>query len=143
MGASVIAYWPGMTEEQLESQPGFWNDDRAWANWMAEIDKDPAVSDAIGKLGVQALLTYKTDPMEDDEVDWMTPRELRDACLLLREAVQSGAPETRVILEAYERNANRIQPVAEEFIRDLIDIIAMTTWAEEEGATKMTLEVNW
>jgi hypothetical protein len=73
----------------------------------------------------------------------MTPRELRDACLLLREAVQSGAPETRVILEAYERNANRIQPVAEEFIRDLIDIIAMTTWAEEEGATKMTLEVNW
>ena len=50
---------------------------------------------------------------------------------------------TRVILEAYERNANRIQPVADEFIRDLVDIIAMTHWAEEEGATKMTLEVNW
>ena len=67
MGASVIAYWPGMTKEQFESQPGFWNDDRAWANWMAEIDKDPAISDAIGKLKVQAILTYKTDPMEGDE----------------------------------------------------------------------------
>jgi hypothetical protein len=143
MGASVTAYWPGMTEEQFEAQPGFWNDDRAWGNWMAEIDKDPAVSDAIGKLGAQAILTYKTDPMEDDEVEWVTPRELRDACILLREAVQSRSPPTRVILEAYERNANRIEPVAEEFVRDLNDIIAMTTWAEEEGATKMTLEVNW
>ena len=60
---------------------------------MAEIDKDPAISDAIGKLKVQAILTYKTDPMEDDEVEWATPRELRDACLELREAVQSGAPD--------------------------------------------------
>jgi hypothetical protein len=40
---------------------------------MAEIDKDPAVSDAIGKLRVQAILTYKTDPMEDDEVEWDDP----------------------------------------------------------------------
>ena len=143
MGASVTAYWPGMTEAQFESQPGFWNDDRAWGNWMAEIDKDPAVSDSIGKLRAQAILTYKTDPMEDDEVEWVTPQELRDACILLREAVESGAAETRVILEAYERNANRIEPVAQEFIRDLSDIIAMTNWAEEEGATKMTLEVNW
>jgi hypothetical protein len=23
MGVSVIAYWPGITEKQLESQPGF------------------------------------------------------------------------------------------------------------------------
>jgi len=29
MGATVIAYWPGMTEAQFESQPGFYNDDRA------------------------------------------------------------------------------------------------------------------
>ena len=27
MGASILAYWPGMTEEQVESQPGFTNDD--------------------------------------------------------------------------------------------------------------------
>ncbi len=48
MGASVIAYWPGITEEQFESQPGFDNDDRAWGNWMAEREDEPAVHDASG-----------------------------------------------------------------------------------------------
>jgi hypothetical protein len=140
MGASVIAYWPGMTEEQCESMPGFWNDDRAWGNWMAELDKNPAVSDAVRKLKAEAILTYKTDGMDDDDVSWVSPQQLRDAATQLREAVQAGSPETRVILETYERNVNRINAVAQEFIRDLDDIIAMTDWAEKEGAIKMTLQ---
>ena len=61
----------------------------------------------------------------------------------LRSAVEAGSPQAAVILKSYEVNANRIDSVAEEFIRDLDDIIAMTKWAEEQGATKMTLEVNW
>jgi hypothetical protein len=65
MGASVIVYWPGITEQQLESEPGFRNDDRAWGNWMAELEKEPAVSDALRKLNAEALLTYKTDPMDE------------------------------------------------------------------------------
>ncbi len=81
--------------------------------------------------------------MDDDDVSWVSPQQLRDAATQLREAVQAGSPETRVILETYERNANRIDPVAQEFIRDLDDIIAMTDWAEKKGAIKMTLEVNW
>jgi hypothetical protein len=43
MGASVIATWPGITEQQLDSQPGFFNDDMAWGNWLAEREDDPAV----------------------------------------------------------------------------------------------------
>ena len=40
MGATVIAYWPGMTGAQFESQPGFRNDDRAWGNgWRAVEEK--------------------------------------------------------------------------------------------------------
>jgi len=36
MGATVIAYWPGMTEAQFEAQPGFRNDDRAWeTGWQS------------------------------------------------------------------------------------------------------------
>ena len=143
MGATVIAYWPGVTEEQLESQPGFYNDDRAWGNWMAELEGDAAVSDAIRKLNAEAILTYKTDGMDDEDVCWVSPQQLRDAATRLREAVQAGSSETRLILETYERNANRIDPVAQEFTRDLNDIITMTNWAEKEGATKMTLEVNW
>lgn len=143
MGASVVVYWPGITEEQLERQPGFRNDDRAWGNWMAEWESVPAVIDAVKKLKAEAILTYKTDGMDDDDVSWVSPQELRDAATKLREAVRAGSAETRIVLEIYERNANRIDEVAKEFIRDLNDIITMANWSEEEEATRMTLEVNW
>ncbi len=143
MGATVVAYWPGMTEDQIEAQPSFYNDDRAWGNWVAERDGDPAVSEAIRRLKADAILTVKTDGWEDDDVTWVSPQELRDAAGRLREAVGAGSPEIRVILASYERNANRIDPVSEEFIRDLDDIEALTRWAEAEGAIRMTLEVNW
>jgi hypothetical protein len=143
MGASVVAYWPGITERQVATQPGFANDDRAWGNWIAERDGDAAVSDAIRRLQADAILTFKTDGWDDEDVTWVSPQELRDAAARLRHAVRAGAPEIRVILASYEQNANRLDPVPEEFIRDLDDIDAITRWAEAEGATKMTLEVNW
>lgn len=143
MEATVVAYRPGMTEAQAEAQPGFYNDDRAWGNWMAERDGDPAVSAAIRRLGAEAILTVKTDGWEDDDVISVSPQGLRDAAGRLREAVRAGSPEMHVILASYERNANRVDPVPEEFIRDLDDIEALTPWAEAEGATKLTLEVNW
>ncbi len=143
MGASVTVYWPGITEEQYESQPGFWNDDKAWGNWMAEREVEPAVDEAIRKLNAEAILTYKTDGMDDEDVSWVSPQELRDAATKLREAVRAGAPETRIILETYERNANAFDPVDKMFIRDLNDIITMANWSKEEGATRITLEVNW
>jgi hypothetical protein len=73
----------------------------------------------------------------------VSPQQLRDAATNLRDSVRAGSPETRIILETYERNANRIDPIDKEFIRDLNDIITMSNWAEEEGATMLTLEVNW
>jgi hypothetical protein len=143
MGASVTAYWPGITEEQIESQPGLYNDDKAWGGWMAAREEEPAVYDAIRKLNAEPILTYKTDGLDDEDVIWVTPQQLRDAATRLREAVQAGLPEAQIILNTYERNANRVDPIAEEFVRDLDDIITITEWAEGEGATRMTMEVNW
>ena len=143
MGASVIAYWPGLTTEQMESMPGFFNDDQAWGGWMAERDNDAQVLDAVKRLMAEAIMTLKTDGWDDEDVTWVTPDELRTAAMRLRAAVQAESPEAAVILKSYEINANRIDPVAQEFIRDLDDIVAMAKWAEEQGATRMTLEVNW
>jgi hypothetical protein len=143
MGASVLAYWPGMTEEQVESQPGFSNDDKAWGNWMAEREGQPAIYEAVRKLEAEAILTCKTDGWGDEDVSWVTPQQLRDAVVKLREAIHARSREASLILETYERNANRVDPVPEEFLRDLDDIEALTKWAEQEGATRMTLEVNW
>jgi hypothetical protein len=143
MGAAVMAYWPGLTNEQMESMPGFSNDDKAWGNWMAERDDNDDVLAAVRRLNAEAIMTLKTDGWDDDDVTWVTPEELRTAAMRLRSAVQAETPEAAVILKSYEINANRIDPLAEEFIRDLDDIVAMTKWAEDQGATKMTLEVNW
>jgi hypothetical protein len=110
---------------------------------MAELENATATRDAIGKLNAEAILTYKTDPMEDDDVSWVSPQELCAVATRLREAVQAGSPEAETILETYEKGANGIEPIAQEFIRDLDDIITVTRCAEESGATSMTLEVNW
>lgn len=143
MGASVIAYWPEITEEQIDSQPGFHNDCKAWGDWMAEREAVSGVRDALKELKADAILTHKTDGLDDEDVVWVSPADLRDAVIRLREAVRAEKPETKIILETYERNANRIDPVAEELIQDLDDIEEITRWAEEEGAARMTLEVNW
>ncbi len=143
MGASVNAYWPGITEEQLESQPGFYNDDKAWGDFMAERENEPEVLEAIKALNAGALLTYTSDGIADEYVDWVTPNQLRESAKNLREAIRAGRPETKVILSTYDRNANGIDPVADKLTQDLNDIEAIADWAEAEGAELMTLEVNW
>jgi hypothetical protein len=143
MGASVIAYWPGITEEQIEEQPGFYNDCKAWGNWMAEREQYPDVLQSLKDLEVAPILTFTTDGIDDADVEWVTPEELRNAAKKLREVVESSRPGVDHILETYQRNANDIDPVADEFMRDLEDIEALAQWAEDQGAIKMTLQVNW
>lgn len=143
MGASINAYWSGVTEEQLESQPGFYNDDKAWGDFMAERENEPEVLEAFRQLNVAALLTHTTDGMMDEDVMWVTPSELRNAAKSLRQAIQAKRAETEIILETYGRNANGVDPIADELVQDLNDIEAIAEWAEAEGANQMTLEVNW
>jgi len=143
MGASVNAYWPGITEDQIESQPGFYNDCKAWGDWMAEREGEPAAKLALHSLGVEALLSHTTRGMKEREVQWVSPQQLAAAAGALIEAVKSGSSETKIILETYGRNANHSAPLDEEFIRDLDDVKAIAKWAEQEGAARITLEVNW
>ena len=147
MGASVNAYWPGieeeLTEEQLDSQPGFYNDSKAWGNWIADREYEPRTIEAIRKLKADAILTFTTNGVKDEDVEWVTPPELREAAQELGKAIRAGLPETKIILESYNRAAKWIDSVKEDFLRDLEDIEAITLWAEEVGAVKMTLEVNW
>jgi hypothetical protein len=143
MGASIVAYWPGQTNEQWETMPGFRNDDKAFSNWMAAREEDDEVLEAVKRLNADAILTMKTDGWDDEDVTWVTPEQLRNAAMVLRAAVEAETPEAAMILKSYEIGANDIDPIAEEFIRDLEDIVALTQWAEEQAATQMTLEVNW
>jgi hypothetical protein len=143
MGVSVTAYWPGITEEQFDSQPGFWNDDKGWGDFMADREDEPDVKRIIAELGAAPILTNTTDGVSDDEVYWVTPRQLYDAAARLIEAVKSKQPGIERVLAVYERNANKLHPVEEEFMQDLLDIQNIASFAEREGTGLMTLEVNW
>ena len=61
----------------------------------------------------------------------------------MREAIEAKRPEANIILSVYGRNANGVDPAADELSRDLNDIEAIASWAEAEGTELMTLEVNW
>jgi hypothetical protein len=110
---------------------------------MAEREESPETLEAIERLNAEAIRSFITNGLSDDEVEWVTPRELREAAIRLREAIEAGRPETKVILESYQRNANGADALVDEFIRDLNDIVEIANWAEEEGTDQMTLEVNW
>lgn len=139
----MVAYWPGITEVQLGAQPGFANDDRAWGNWMAEREDDAVVLRAVADTGATALLTLKTDGWDDDEVEWVTPQELRQAARALILAVRRRHPAVGHILACYARNANGVEPLVDEFLADLADIEVIADWAEREGASQVTLYVSW
>jgi|SRR5262245_7626617 len=95
MGASVGPYWPGieeeLTEEQLESQPGFFNDCKGWGNWMADRLMEPRTLEAIRNLKADAILSSTTNGVEDEDVDWVTPQELRQAAQKLGEAIRASS----------------------------------------------------
>jgi hypothetical protein len=143
MGASVVAYWPGITDEQIESMPGFRNDDKAWGNWMADREDHPQAIEAIKRLDAGAILSFKTDGWDDDDVAWTTPDELQRAAQRLRDAVQNNTADAAAILKSYQKSANGIEALAQEFVRDLDDVIAIAKWSAQQGAVKLTLEVNW
>lgn len=143
MGVSIQAYWPGITEDQLDSQPGFSNDDHAWGSFMAERELEETVLAAFRRLSAQALLTSTTDGLDDGEVDWVTPQQLIAAARVMRKAVAAKEPNAMAILEVYARNANDIDPIEDEFSQDLLDIEKIAEWAEKNGASRMTLAVNW
>ena len=145
MGASVGPYWPGMeeelTEEQLESCPGIGS--KAWGDWIPDREYEPHTLEAIRKLNADAVRAFTTDGVKDEDVEWVTPQELREAAQKLGEAIKADLPETEIILESYKRASKWVYSAKEDFLRDLEDIEAITHWAEEMGAAKMTLEVNW
>ena len=93
MAASVVGYWPGISDEQLEAQPGFLNDCNAWGSWMAEREEHQDVLAAMRRLGVGALCTLKTDGVPDPEVAWVTPGELKSAALRLAPRALTPGPD--------------------------------------------------
>lgn len=143
MGATVCGYCRNMTDELSEDQPGFWNDDKAWGNWMAEREEDPKVLELVRSLGCGALLTFTTDGIGDEDVEWVTPEALAQSAIRLRKLVLDRHPGTIPILRSYEKNANRLEPVEQEFARDLEDVAAIAEHFRAQGAEEMTLRVTW
>jgi hypothetical protein len=144
MSASIVAYWPGITEEQEEEQwAEFNNDYQDWANWMAEGLQEPEVIAAIERAGVLPLATMTTDGVSDDDVYWVSPGDLRKAAARLSRLINAGNADATIIMESYGVTANYGEALAEHFQRDLQTVEALAAWAEEQGVRQMTLCVGF
>lgn len=143
MGASVSGYWSGITDSQYDQQPGFKNDCQAWGEWMAELEQHPEVFDALDDLEVAAVGTFTTDGMEEEDVYWVTPQELEDAALRLRELVLAQDEAIKSILRTYAISANKNLPIHLELAQDLSDVASIARFAKQLRVPQMTLEVNW
>ena len=51
---------------------------------------------------------------------------MRNSYWILAEAVRAGLAETEIILDTYELSAHHIDPIAEEVIQDLDELINIT-----------------
>jgi hypothetical protein len=143
MGASVAGFWQGMTQEQLDSHPCFFNDCQAWGDWMAERCNHPAIVALHKSLGVEALLSQTTDGLEESEIDWVSPQQMASAATRLRRLVLAKDAWVRPLLDVYAKDANHVDPVDQEFAQDLSDVAAIAGFAAQCGIARMTLEVNW
>ena len=143
MGASVSPYWPGITPEQCELLPGFWNDFKAWGNWMAEREGHADVLKALSLLGVEAVRTHRTEGMNDAAVLWVTPHALAADALWLRHLVTTVTPGTRRIVETYAISANGVDSPEHELGQDLLDVAAIARHAAQLAVPLMTLQVDW
>jgi hypothetical protein len=143
MGASVNAYWPGISEDDYGDMPGFYNDCKAWGDWMAERERHPKALRAMKLLGVSELLTCMTEGVGENDVQWVTPDAMGFAALRLRAIIQDGGPGTDSIIESYAVNANNVDPVEDEFARDLWDVAELARSCKSHGVERMTLEVLW
>src|SRR5690242_8283720 len=140
MGATVVGYCRNLTDELLEDQPGFYNDCKAWGNWMAERENHPEIIEILHDLGCDALLTCITEGVSEDEVFWVTPDQLAEAALWVRELVLNGDPRVQALVESYAVNANNVDPVNDEFVQDLLDVAQIAEFFSEKGVGEMTLE---
>jgi hypothetical protein len=144
MGAVISAYWPQISDDQRDSQPGFHQDCKTWARWLAESESDPEVVRALRVHEVDSVRTHFTDGMQESDVSWVTPHALAADALWLRHLVLNRSPGTQRVLEVYARaDPPGVESVELEMAQDLLDIAAIARFAIREKAPKMTLEVNW
>jgi hypothetical protein len=110
---------------------------------MAERMMHPDVLKTMKELGLEALLSNTTEGLEEEKIVWVTPKEFQDAAEKLISLIKSNDPKVKNIIESYSLNSNNVDPVEQEMIQDLKDVIAISKYVNEKGVTKFTFEVNW
>ena len=143
MGASVFVEWPEITTETQDAAPGFRNDCKAWAAWLANTVGSRRACKTLRKLGLDALLSHNTDGLSARKIDWRSPHDLLSSARTLRSLVAAGDPRVKILVETYAEGANQVDPARDEFCIDLEDVAEIAEYAASHGAQRMTLGYYW
>jgi hypothetical protein len=140
MGASLVAYWPGISEEQLEGQPGLYNGATGWAAWAIRWDRDQRLLTTMQQLGVGAVCSFTTNSLPNEKVNWVAPAAMEAAALRLRQLVLARDASVDSVVQSYAAPGR--SDAAQELAQDLADIAGLAAFAAAEGVRQMTLRID-
>ncbi len=84
------------------------------------------------------------DPLEINDVEWVTPEQLAGAAGVLRELVLANDERVEPMVATYALRSNEMESAAaEEVAQDLLDVAGIAEYPRGCGVEWMTLEVNW
>lgn len=142
MGASIYAYWPGATEEEQGDHSDFGQDAHAYAWWQGEVAAGWLSRRWIKKNKLEALLSVHPLGTKDNEINWTTPQQLREAAIRLKEMLLAKERQALKLTRLYTKGPKIDEPHI-ELARDLDDLSWIAEYAEKRGAKVMTLLVGW
>ena len=149
MGVSIFVEWPGITDEQKSNQPGFYNDDPWWANWMVEVVGKPKLCSLLKGLGGEVLLFHNTTHLPLNKIGWASPDEFETAANTLIKLLDTKDVRFLPLLEIYKKEWDRLigenegETAEDWFKRDLHDVAEIARYARTQGAQVMTLGYYW
>ena len=92
---------------------------------------------------VPGKTTDKGGPWFDKLTRFITRMETKISDKRVCDLLSQAHPAAQRALQAYAIEANGVEAVEEEFVTDLQEVAALARWAKAEGASRMTLAVNW
>jgi len=143
MGASIVGRWPGITYEQEQALPGFWNDCGAWADWLVACLGEPAAVAVLEAVDCAALLSCTSEGEDEEAIPWVSPEILVTQCKRMVQLITDKDPRVSLLIQLYGRSEDCEGPAESEMVQDLSDVQKIAESAQEHGATRFTLDVNW
>jgi hypothetical protein len=114
--------------------------DPNWADWRMFMED---YEDVLRGLGCGALLSYTTEGLPWEQIEWVSPAAMVAAADHLADLVANNAPEVAPIVEEYQDLYRRDgKPHAVQLVEDLREVKAQAQFLQGLGKTRVAFDLQ-